>query len=144
MLVCTSPDTPTARGELPRLDTPALSVWTKCDLGRPDPSRAAAAILTSAATGEGLVELRAGIARLVRDSNAEADLPASTGARCRDSLVGAKVALGSASQTLRDGGGEELVALDLRLALDELGKVVGAVVTDDILDRIFQRFCIGK
>ena len=57
---------------------------------------------------------------------------------------GAKVALVSASQTLRDGGGEELVALDLRLALDELGKVVGAVVTDDILDRIFQRFCIGK
>ncbi|MBV8127328.1 MAG: tRNA modification GTPase [Planctomycetaceae bacterium] len=144
LLVCTSPDTLTARGELPHLDTPALSVWTKCDLGRPDPSRAAAAILTSAATGEGLVELRAGIARLVRDSNAEADLPASTGARCRDSLVGAKVALGSASQTLRDGGGEELVALDLRLALDELGKVVGAVVTDDILDRIFQRFCIGK
>ncbi len=80
----------------------------------------------------------------MRDSNAEADLPASTGARYRDSLVGTKVALGSASQTLRDGGGEELVALDLRLALDELGKVVGAVVTDDILDRIFQRFCIGK
>ena len=144
LLVCTSPDTLTACGELPHLDTPVLSVWTKCDLGRPDPSRAAAAILTSAATGEGLDELRAGIARLVRDSNAEADLPASTGARCRDSLVGAQVALGSASQTLRDGGGEELVALDLRLALDELGKVVGAVVTDDILDRIFQRFCIGK
>ena len=79
LLVCTSPDTLTACGELPHLDTPALSVWTKCDLGRPDPSRAAAAILTSAATGEGLVELRAGIARLVRDSNAEADLPASTG-----------------------------------------------------------------
>jgi tRNA modification GTPase len=144
LLVCTSPDTLTARGELPRLDTPALSVWTKCDLGRPDPSRAGAAILTSAATGEGLDELRVRIARLVRDSSAEADLPASTGARCRDSLVGAQVALGSASQTLRDGGGEELVALDLRLALDELGKVVGAVVTDDILDRIFQRFCIGK
>ena len=144
LLVCTSPDTLTARGELPHLDTPALSVWTKCDLGRPDPTRAGAAILTSAATGEGLDELRVRIARLVRASNAEADLPASTGARCRDSLVGAQVALGSASQTLRDGGGEELVALDLRLALDELGKVVGAVVTDDILDRIFQRFCIGK
>ncbi len=80
----------------------------------------------------------------MRDTNAEADLPASTGPRCRDSLVSAHAALGSATSTLRDGGGEELVALDLRLALDELGKVVGAVVTDDILDRIFQRFCIGK
>ena len=36
------------------------------------------------------------------------------------------------------------MAFDLRLAVDELGKVVGAVVTDDILDRIFRRFCIGK
>ncbi len=41
-------------------------------------------------------------------------------------------------------GGPSRIPLDLRLALDELGKVVGAVVTDDILDRIFQRFCIGK
>jgi tRNA U34 5-carboxymethylaminomethyl modifying GTPase MnmE/TrmE len=93
---------------------------------------------------EGLDELRSAIARHLRGGNAEADSPASTGARCRDSLKGAATALGSASQTLRDGGGEELVAFDLRLALDELGKVVGAVVTDDILDRIFQRFCIGK
>jgi tRNA modification GTPase len=40
--------------------------------------------------------------------------------------------------------GEELVAADVRNALDELGKVVGAVYTDDVLDRIFSRFCIGK
>ena len=47
-------------------------------------------------------------------------------------------------ESLLAGGGDELVAFDLRLAVDELGKVVGAVVTDDILDRIFRRFCIGK
>ncbi len=41
-------------------------------------------------------------------------------------------------------GGDELVAFDIRLAAEELGRVVGAVVTDDILDRIFRRFCIGK
>ena len=38
----------------------------------------------------------------------------------------------------------ELVALELRGALDELGEMVGAVYTDDLLDRIFSRFCIGK
>ena len=32
----------------------------------------------------------------------------------------------------------------MRMALDELGRVVGAVYTDDLLDRIFSRFCIGK
>jgi tRNA modification GTPase len=34
--------------------------------------------------------------------------------------------------------------LELRLALQELGAMVGAVYTDDLLDRIFSRFCIGK
>jgi tRNA modification GTPase len=144
LLVCTSSDTLPAYGEYWLRDTQALRVWTKCDLGRPEPSQALAAILTSAATGEGLDALRLRIALRLRASIVEVDSPASTGARCRDSLEGAKVALSSASQILRDGGGEELVALDLRMALDELGKVVGAVVTDDILDRIFQRFCIGK
>ena len=40
--------------------------------------------------------------------------------------------------------GEELIAAEIRLALADLGKVVGAVYTDDILDRVFSRFCIGK
>ena len=38
----------------------------------------------------------------------------------------------------------EVLALELRGALDELGAMVGAVYTDDLLDRIFSRFCIGK
>jgi tRNA modification GTPase len=38
----------------------------------------------------------------------------------------------------------ELLALQLRLTLEELGAMVGAVYTDDLLDRIFTRFCIGK
>ena len=40
--------------------------------------------------------------------------------------------------------GNELIAVELRTALHELGKVVGAVYTDDLLDRIFSKFCIGK
>ena len=35
-------------------------------------------------------------------------------------------------------------ALELRLALEQLGTLVGAVYTDDLLDRIFSQFCIGK
>jgi tRNA modification GTPase len=37
-----------------------------------------------------------------------------------------------------------VLALELRSALEELGVIVGAVYTDDLLDRIFSRFCIGK
>ncbi len=40
--------------------------------------------------------------------------------------------------------GPEFVALDLRRALDSIGEIVGKVVTDDILNRIFSRFCVGK
>ena len=38
----------------------------------------------------------------------------------------------------------ELFALELRLALDQIGEMAGAVYTDDLLDRVFSRFCIGK
>ena len=38
----------------------------------------------------------------------------------------------------------ELLALDLRLALDHIGQLVGTVYTNDLLDRIFSRFCIGR
>ena len=38
----------------------------------------------------------------------------------------------------------ELLALELRSCLDHLGCISGAVVTEDVLDNIFSRFCIGK
>jgi len=38
----------------------------------------------------------------------------------------------------------ECIALDMRAALDSLGEITGAVSTEDILDRIFRDFCIGK
>ncbi len=39
---------------------------------------------------------------------------------------------------------DALLALELRQALDALGQVMGAVDPDDVLDRLFSRFCIGK
>ncbi|MDB5353526.1 MAG: small GTP-binding protein domain protein [Planctomycetota bacterium] len=116
-----------------------LLVVTKADLAIP---HRPGAIITSAATGAGLDALRTAIA--VSLENAASDAVAGTSARCKDSLIRAGDALQSASLTLTLGGGDELVAIDLRQALDDLGRVVGAVVTDDILDRIFRRFCIGK
>jgi tRNA modification GTPase len=129
-------------GELDR-----LIIWTKCDLRnpviRPD-EQGSDAVVTSAATGDGLERLRLEIARVLRRQDAEGELPATTGVRCRDSLVGAGRSLRAASCAVARGHGDELVAIDLRQAIDELGKVVGEVVADDILDRIFRRFCIGK
>ena len=44
----------------------------------------------------------------------------------------------------RNRSGEELVAFELRRSLEALGEIAGVVYTDDLLDRIFSRFCIGK
>jgi tRNA modification GTPase len=145
ILACRSADTPAPAPPPhgPEVEAAALDVWTKADL-TPLPEPIPGTLSTSAATGAGLAALRTAIARSLRTQPAEGDLLASTGARCRESLLRAGQALEAASATLLHSGGDELVAIDLRQALDELGKVVGAVVTDDILDRIFRRFCIGK
>ena len=38
----------------------------------------------------------------------------------------------------------ELIAIDLRRAVDTIGEVTGEVITDDILDIVFSTFCVGK
>jgi tRNA modification GTPase len=98
---------------------------------------------TSARTGEGIAELRAALAAALGERS-QGDIVPATGVRCRSSLRGASQALAEAQAALARGTGEEVVAAELRVALDELGQVLGAVYTDDILDRIFSRFCIGK
>jgi len=119
-----------------------LRVWTKSDLS-PSPSDGGWTA-TSAEAGDGIAALRTAIARRIRAQQRDCDPTATTSVRCRDSLVQAVAALRDASATILNGGGDELVALDLRRGLDELGKVTGAIVADDVLDRIFRRFCIGK
>lgn len=134
---------PSAWGDRPVASSggcPRIPVLTRCD----EVAAAAAGIATSAVTGMGLDAMRSAIAVALRAGESEDNLPAGTAARCRGSILRAGEALQSASASLLAGSGDELVAFDVRLAAEELGKVVGAVVTDDILDRIFRRFCIGK
>jgi tRNA modification GTPase len=121
-----------------------LVVWTKCDQAIA-PSDWAGAIATSSVTGTGLGELRTRLRSAVLGARPSSPhFVAGTAARCRESLDRAALGLKNALAIARERAGEELVAAELRLALDELGQVVGAVYTDDLLDRIFSRFCIGK
>lgn len=65
-------------------------------------------------------------------------------ARHLQHIVGAVEALVRARESLEAGMDHEIIALDLREALDALGEIVGRVTTDDILHRIFAEFCVGK
>lgn len=121
---------------------PRLNVVTKCDLADAD---APAGLPVSGATGAGLAELTSAVVdALGQSAFSGGELLGTTGARCRDSLQGAVAALDRAAEIAELGLGDELLSIEIRTALDELGKVSGAVYTDDILDRIFSKFCIGK
>ncbi|MBM4042231.1 MAG: tRNA modification GTPase [Planctomycetes bacterium] len=100
---------------------------------------------TSALTGAGLPELRAALVALVRSGRVEAS-PSDLllNARHREALRNAREALDRAAQAIGEGLGEEFVAADLRTAHDALGAITGQVAPDDLLDRIFAQFCIGK
>lgn len=64
--------------------------------------------------------------------------------RHRTAMEAAREALAQARRSAEAGMSHEFVALDLRLALDATGEVVGKVSTDAILDAIFAEFCVGK
>jgi len=61
-----------------------------------------------------------------------------------EAVEGAAFALGAAEDGLRTGLPHEMVLLELYRALADLNELTGEVVTEDILDRIFSTFCIGK
>ena len=121
-----------------------LVALTKCDLTAGPLVLNRPTIVTSSRTGAGLNELRTAIHNTLRQQPGECGFVAGTAARVKDSVRLASEAIARSRQLVANGAGEELVAAELRLALVELGKIVGALYTDDILDRIFSRFCIGK
>lgn len=123
---------------------PRLVARTKCDAAAAAGCPDAAALETSAATGAGLEALRSALREAAVSRSAETDVGAVTSARCGESLRLAAECLARAAELARERAGHELLAAELRVALDELGKVAGAVYTEDLLDRIFSRFCIGK
>ena len=135
-------------------DLHRIVVWTKIDIASPDVCSTALrqpfaheqpTVLTSSVTGQGLDLLRKELRRMAISAETVCgDVVTSTAARCHQSLDRAGESLQTARDLSRSKSGEEFIAAEIRMALDELGKVVGAVYTDDVLDRIFSRFCVGK
>ena len=107
-------------------------------------------VLLSTKTGEGVKNLGENVrqALFVREKTLaarEAPQRATvTRARHYDALVKAELSLRQARQNLHEGIPLDLIAVDLRAALDHIGEITGHVNTEDILDRVFRDFCIGK
>ncbi len=100
----------------------------------------------SALTGEGLDSLKAGLVGLVlgQGQGALNELPALINARHKEALWRAKEALERAGEALSADVASDLVTIDLKSAIGALGEVTGQEVTDQIIENIFRRFCVGK
>ena len=123
-------------------------VCNKCDLPMqlqlpPPPDIPQATV--SCLTGQGIEQLKEAIKSAVWAHGASAAaLEAMVNSRHEDALRRAHRSAVDALNGLQCGLGIELVAVDLRLAVDALGEVVGNTLTEDLLDAIFGQFCIGK
>jgi tRNA modification GTPase len=113
-----------------------------------DAAAGAAAMAVSALAGSGLEALRAAIRDSVHLGAARGGQALGLHRRQKDCLRSAARSAEAAADVL-EGAAEladraELVAVDLREALAALGQISGAVVDEDVLARIFARFCVGK
>jgi len=124
-------------------------VFNKIDLKEsrnpPLPPSDMCALAVSALTGEGIGELTAAIVRLADgfQQNLGSEVIAIN-ARHANALIEARQGLQDGTDKLKAGESSELVASDLRSALNAFGSITGRIDNEQMLDRLFASFCIGK
>ncbi|HYR44926.1 MAG TPA: tRNA uridine-5-carboxymethylaminomethyl(34) synthesis GTPase MnmE, partial [Terriglobia bacterium] len=101
-------------------------------------------VAVSARTGEGLDDLRDALKSFLLEHKTDVASLVLTSARQHEVIGRSARSLGAAAEALNRQVPHEMVLLDLYSALSALDELTGDVVTEDILDRIFSTFCIGK
>lgn len=108
------------------------------------PAGEAGVVRVSARTGTGLEELRSAIRERLSSRSASHEELILLRSRHAYSLRAGLEKVMGAQAALENGEPPDLVALHLREAVRALDEVTGAIGTEDVLDRIFQDFCVGK
>ena len=122
-----------------------ILVANKCDLLPTESLKHTGAIAVSSLTGEGFDALLDAMTNANGSKHAvTGDSLAAINARHKALLESAATSLRAAAELVQTSAPPELAAVELRSALDALGRIVGATDTEDILGEIFSRFCIGK
>ena len=129
-----------------RSDAPIVSALTKADIasGEPPPD---ADVAVSAHTGSGLRRLLELVEVRITDTVGDPtpDQPALTHARHRSAVTRATEELSAFANAWRnDTLPATVAAVHIRAAADALGELIGDVCADDVLDVVFQCFCVGK
>jgi tRNA modification GTPase len=142
-------------GEVPAIDPAAIPavarrivVENKIDLARGRAAegyaKAREKISVSAITGEGLDELERRLSEMLMGGRSEGESAIAVSARHAALLDRAAAALAQARAAWDEDASGELVMIDLREALSALEEILGVAPNEAILDRVFERFCIGK
>ncbi|MGM0439786.1 MAG: tRNA uridine-5-carboxymethylaminomethyl(34) synthesis GTPase MnmE [Chlamydiota bacterium] len=124
-----------------------IIVWNKADLNRllADGLPFEHSVLLSAKTGDGLPALHAAIDQVIWKGKVPSKQEVIlTNARHREALDKAIIAGREVVFGLENDRSPEFVTMDMRCCLEELGKIIGTDVTEDILSSIFSNFCVGK
>lgn len=136
-----------ALGAVAGLSRNIVAVRTKSDLAGERQLRDDGALFVSAETGEGLAELSATIARALAASRGPLtlDAPLVTRERQRVGLERARDELRQFRTAWeRDAVPATVAAVHLRAAARELEELIGVIDVEDVLDRLFSTFCVGK
>lgn len=129
-----------------------LVILNKIDLGQKVSEEEIESLLpeaprvrTSALYGEGIPELEDMIAKLVASDKILAGNEAIvSNVRHKECLICARESLKKALESKEKGLPGDFIAIDLKGAIVALGEVTGETVTDEVLEKIFEEFCVGK
>jgi tRNA modification GTPase len=127
----------------------AIVVENKIDALSPgslllDGTSGVSVVRTSAVTGEGIEALREAILQKIGGDGAQIESGFLTNVRQQDLVKKALEGLAAAESAVANQTPHEMILLDLYSALRPLDEITGATTADDILNRIFSSFCIGK
>ncbi|WP_138431179.1 tRNA uridine-5-carboxymethylaminomethyl(34) synthesis GTPase MnmE [Fodinibius saliphilus] len=127
-------------------ETPFILIGTKKDIALDiDDERIDYDLKISALEGEAIDKLKKLMKRrALENKHYDSSSLLVTSSRHRDALEKAQQDVQSALQALDRGMTGDFLSIDLRSALKHLGTITGEITTEDILDSIFSRFCIGK
>lgn len=133
--------------ELSKLEVPFILVGNKIDLGDTEKFKAlkdVPMVYISAGEKQNLNELKDSLLEAANLESIRSNSTVVTNARHYTSLRSTQQSLEKVMEGMDLGITGDLLAEDIRMSLHHLGEITGEITTDDLLDNIFSKFCIGK
>ena len=82
--------------------------------------------------------------QFIKDNIIDDDCEVMINERHYNTLINVRKSIDNVKENLKNRSNTDLLALDIKYALDNLGQITGEVTNDEILGNIFSKFCIGK